>query len=413
MGDQAVGAVEDRLACGARLPAEEGAGLLGTVPIAAAQRGGDLAERGVLEPGREADREVRDPTRLDLTATFAQPVAQDAGHVGHPEELAGGEEALTGRDRRRHRQDVRIDQVTDVDDLQTDARRSGHLPRDHAGDDPHRPEVVGGEHGAEHGAGKHGRQLGGTVVVLHVVPGGALRERLGTAVRDQRRVVRVGPQGLVGDALGGVRRRARRVRRRRHHHAPYARSGRRPQDAQGAVARRGDEGLRVIGGGAQRGGDVQDVIDALHRRVPAVVRSEVGDRETEAPRRVDLGGDGLGDETLSLRAAHRGPYVVSAVQQLGDAPSGDVAASAGDQYQFGHGNPPWNGGGTRRCARMKRRALRYVLQRNGGPSVSQLAWPRGLPARPHGTAETAQRTGTTEAVRPTRHDGIGMIGSRT
>ena len=58
--DEAPGAVEDGLARGARFPAEDAAGLLRAVPVAAAERGGDLAQRQVPEAGGEADGEVRE-----------------------------------------------------------------------------------------------------------------------------------------------------------------------------------------------------------------------------------------------------------------------------------------------------------------------------------------------------------------
>jgi hypothetical protein len=45
-------------------------------------------------------------------------LAQDAGHLHHPDELARAEKALARRLRRGHRPDVQIGEVADIDDLQ-------------------------------------------------------------------------------------------------------------------------------------------------------------------------------------------------------------------------------------------------------------------------------------------------------
>src|SRR5690349_20655887 len=89
VGEEAAGAVEDGVTGGAGLPAEDAAGLLGGVAVAAAEGGGDLAQGRVPVPGREPDREVRDGAGGDLAAVGAEARAQDAGDVPHPHELAG------------------------------------------------------------------------------------------------------------------------------------------------------------------------------------------------------------------------------------------------------------------------------------------------------------------------------------
>jgi hypothetical protein len=94
VGEEAAGAVEDGVAGGAGLPAEDAAGLVGGVAGAAAEGGGERAQGRVAEPGGEADGDVGDLAGGDLAAVGAEAVAQDAGHVPHPHELAGGQEAL-------------------------------------------------------------------------------------------------------------------------------------------------------------------------------------------------------------------------------------------------------------------------------------------------------------------------------
>src|SRR6476661_313140 len=100
VGEEAAGAVEDGVTGGAGLPAEDAAGLLGGVAVAAAEGGGDLAQGRVPVPGREPDREVRNLAGGDPAAVGAEARAQDAGDVPHPHELAGGQEALPGGLRR-------------------------------------------------------------------------------------------------------------------------------------------------------------------------------------------------------------------------------------------------------------------------------------------------------------------------
>jgi len=309
---------------------------------------------------------VRHLPRGHLTALGAEAVAQGVRHLRHPQELTRGEEALPRGLRCGHRPDMDVDEVPDVHDLQADPRNAAHLPGQHPADDADGSDVARRENGSEDRARKHRGQFGGTVVLPHEVPGRSLGDGLRAAVGDQGRVVGVGPQRLVGHALRGIGRRARGVRRRRHHHTLHPGRGRGAQDPQCAAAGGGHQGARVVGGRAERGGDVEHSVDALERGVPAVVVCEVGDGEAQPACRVDDGRDRVGDGLLPVPAAHRGPYLVTAPEEFGDAPTGDVAASPGDQYQFGHdcSSTVWVG-----CAKMKRRPLRYDHQRTGGPSA--------------------------------------------
>ena len=54
--------------------------------------------------------------------------------------------------------DVHVSQVADVDDLQADPRRSGHLALHHPGHDPDRTQGVGGQNRTEDRAGQDRRQ---------------------------------------------------------------------------------------------------------------------------------------------------------------------------------------------------------------------------------------------------------------
>src|SRR5215813_1094939 len=91
------------------------------------------------------------------------------------------------------------------------------------------------------GARQYGGQRGQTFVAGHILPGRLLRKRLGPSVGDECRVVRIGPQGLVGDPLVGVGRRAGGVRRRRDHNSLDAGRDRRSEDPEGAVPRGYDQ----------------------------------------------------------------------------------------------------------------------------------------------------------------------------
>jgi hypothetical protein len=124
--DEAPGAVEHRLPGRPRLPAEDAPGLVGGVPVAAAERRGDLPQRPVREAGREPHQRIRHRPGRHPAAVGAQAAPQDPGHLRHPHELPGGEEALPGGVRRRHRADVDVGQVADVDDLQADAWDDAH-----------------------------------------------------------------------------------------------------------------------------------------------------------------------------------------------------------------------------------------------------------------------------------------------
>ena len=53
---------------------------------------------------------------------------QRAGHVAHPDELAGGEKPLSGGGGGDHRLDVHVSQIADVDDLQPIRGVPGILP---------------------------------------------------------------------------------------------------------------------------------------------------------------------------------------------------------------------------------------------------------------------------------------------
>ncbi len=142
------------------------------------------------------------------------------------------------------------------------------------------------------------------------VPRGALGQRLRAPVRRQLVVVQVGPQRLVGDAVGGVRRRARRVRRRCHHH-PFDTCGqRRADDTTGAAERRHDQCVVVtVGGCAERRGDVQHEPASVDRSSPALVGGEVGDAERQSLARIDLRDDRGAHAVGLCRVAHGGAHV--------------------------------------------------------------------------------------------------------
>jgi len=71
----------------------------------------------VEESRRETDGEVGQLPGRDPVPGRAETRSERAGHVAHPDELAGRQEPLSDGGGGDHRLDVHVSQVADVDDL--------------------------------------------------------------------------------------------------------------------------------------------------------------------------------------------------------------------------------------------------------------------------------------------------------
>ena len=216
-----------------------------------------------------------------------------------------------------------------------------HVAAQQSSDHLHRAQVVAGQQRAEHGTGQDRRQRRRAPRAgrrLGARPGGLLGHGLGSAVGREARRVGVGPQGLVGDAVVAVRRRAGGVGRRRHHDAADACGNGGLDDPRRPVAGDRDHRVgvpRIVG--AERRRHVEHGSAAGNGFVPAAVGREVGDHEAQPGPGVDGRRHGGGHGRLLGRVTHRGADVVAPAQQLDDAPLSDEAGSTGHQHGRCHG----------------------------------------------------------------------------
>ncbi len=217
----------------------------------------------------------------------SQLFAQDRGDVRHPLEGADRDQALATGLGGAHRADLEVGDVAHVDQVEADPRRAGH-PGEQALHDFERGRAVGAAHRPEDGAGVDDGQALGLAHLLDQIPGRPLGDRLRARIGRQRRIVEVGPVRLVqapprclGAATDG--------RDRRGDDDPR---GAGPQGSaehpQGSLPRRHDQLVRVLRLHQGKGrGDVQDVVAAGHRLVPArvaeQVRGEDGDDRRPRP----------------------------------------------------------------------------------------------------------------------------------
>ena len=130
--------------------------------------------------GRRARTTKSGTLRSAPSRVGPEVVAEDAGDVAHPDELAGGEEALAGRRRCRQGAEVDVDEVADVDDLEPDPRGAGHVAAQHAADDLHGAELVIGQDRTEHGAGQDRGELRSPALAPLAHAGLLLGEGLGS-----------------------------------------------------------------------------------------------------------------------------------------------------------------------------------------------------------------------------------------
>ena len=78
---------------------------------------------------------------------------------------------------------------------------------------------------------------------------------------------------------------------------------------------------------------MQDIVAALHSRVPAGVLGQAGGVEGELAGGVDDLAQGGANRSLLVQAAHRGADRVALLQKANDAPTADVAGPAGHQHR--------------------------------------------------------------------------------
>jgi hypothetical protein len=91
--DEAAPALDHRVDTGTRPPPERSLGLGRAVAVAPPEGGHDPAPLGP-PAGEQPHDDVGDRLRRDAGGVGPEVGAQGAGDVGHPHELAGGEEAV-------------------------------------------------------------------------------------------------------------------------------------------------------------------------------------------------------------------------------------------------------------------------------------------------------------------------------
>ena len=197
--DQAPGTIHDRFLQRPRPPAEhvlrfrraEGALLPET------RRHGRQA---LVEQRGEAQDEVGNLARRNLAGRSTKAGAQQGRDIGHPGEVPGCDEALTGRLRRDHRCDMQVGDVAHVHDAEAQARQAGHPARQQAFDELDRWGIVPAENRAEH----HGRidrgESRGAVRGADQIPCGTLGHGLGARIGADPGIVEISPYGFVRQA---------------------------------------------------------------------------------------------------------------------------------------------------------------------------------------------------------------------
>ena len=191
-----------------------------------------------------------------------------------------------------HRPDLQVGDVADVDEAEPDPRHAGHpveQPFDRPRSENERSSLSTGPRIAP---GLTTASAGLRPLLAHQVPGRALgdRLRLGVGRSARRRRGRSSPprSAPLGDGLPLPRDRGDRGGDDDPlDAAPQGRA----QDPQGPVAGGHDQLVGVLGlGRRERRGDVEDVVAAVDRLLPALVAKQVGGGEREPVAGVDLGG---------------------------------------------------------------------------------------------------------------------------
>jgi hypothetical protein len=141
--------------------------------------------------------------------------AQRSRNIAHPQEVAHRHEPLAGSQRMRHRADMQVDQIADIDDLQAEARIGRHLTLQQADDDFGRAGAVRRQDRTEDRAGQHRRQARRSLAALHEFPRGTFRQTLGMTIWVHR-FIGIEPNCFVADAIRRAHRRCRGCCRRSH-----------------------------------------------------------------------------------------------------------------------------------------------------------------------------------------------------
>src|SRR4029077_2605657 len=167
--------------------------------------------------------------------------------------------------------------------------------------------------------------------LLDEVPGGPLGDGLRTDVGSETLLVGIGPvllgQGLLLRALGEPD----GCDRGGDDDALDAVVEGLADDSQSALAGRDDELVRVLRLlRREGGGDMEHVVAALDHVVPVLVAREVGLVDGEMWPRAHLRLDRGVDITLAGWVPDRGPDSVAALEQVDDAPGGQVARTPCD-----------------------------------------------------------------------------------
>ena len=229
----------------------------------------------------------------------------------------------------RHREEVELRDVADVDDAEVEVRTGGEGAVEEALDDLDAGGEVGAKDGAEDADGVDDGELEGRVALFDEVPGGALGKRFGFGVGAHMRTVGVRPHllrhdgfvvGVVAVADGGHG-------GGDHDALDGADVAGGTQDAEGALAGGDDEVVFMLGsGGREGGGDVQDVGAVCDCFGPAGVFGQVRDGEGEVREVGGFAGSEHGpDIGFAVGGADRGFDAVAGGEASDDAVQADEA----------------------------------------------------------------------------------------
>jgi hypothetical protein len=103
--------------------------------MSATEGGCDLA-KGWVPPRGKPDQEVGDAAGRDAFGGHTELASKDIGHVAHPQEVAGSEEALAGGPRLNQGEAVEATKVANIDDFEADPWQPAHLALQHPADYP-------------------------------------------------------------------------------------------------------------------------------------------------------------------------------------------------------------------------------------------------------------------------------------
>jgi hypothetical protein len=247
-----------------------------------AQFAGDLAHHRA-DQAHGVDHPVRQVAHRHAAGLVAQLLPQDARHVDHLEERAGGDEALAIDARLGQRAQMQSRHVAHVHHAKAEVGTARHTARKQLADQFDRGGVIAPPHRAEHDRRVDRNEFHPLPVLRHPFARGALGHSLGLGIGLHARPVDVGPVrlGKATDALAVAI--DDRGHRRGLHEARDAGCLGEPQRAQHAFARRHDEFVFMARGiDAERRGHVADVRAAIHRRAPASILEQI---DLEKPQR--------------------------------------------------------------------------------------------------------------------------------